>query len=119
LHIQQSLKTISTWGKVFGYLMIISGAISALGGLLAFLVGAIPGVICIFLGLYLLRSAKKAEDLQRGYDDRTLAELLENYAKYLRLQGIMMIIAIVLYALMFVIWGGLIFATLGDSSSYY
>lgn len=118
---QKDLQTISKWGKFLGYVMIVMGALSALSGLFAFLVGAIPGIIMIFLGLYLLRSAKQADVLLRQYDEYALSEMLSNYAKFLKLNGIYMIVSLVLVVLMFVgmFVFGLALGGLADPSYYY
>lgn len=118
---QRDLQAISKWGKFLGYVFIVTGVLSALMGVWAFVVGAIPGVITIFLGLYLLRSAKQADVLVRQYDEYALSEMLAYYAKFLKLQGVFMLVYLGLVAL-FVVMGlsGAFFAgSLLDSSYYY
>jgi hypothetical protein len=89
------LQSIAKWGKFLGYLMIVYGAIYALLTIIT-VVGVGLGVLFIFSGLFLVRSGKQAEVLLHQYDERALSELLENYAKYLKLNGILMIVSVVL-----------------------
>jgi Trk-type K+ transport system membrane component len=95
MEMQAHLNSIAKWGKFLGYLYIIFGAIDAILGLFAFIIGAIPGVIMIFLGIFLLRTGKEAENLLQEYDERPLTEMLNNIAKYFKVMGILMIIGIV------------------------
>ena len=120
MDMQRSLNTISKWGKFLGYLFIVCGALTGLGGLFFFIIGAIPGVVQIFLGVFLLRSAKEAEALLRQYDETSLATMLDNYAKYLKLTGIFMLIYIILTVviLLFTFTGAIIFGDLIDSMNY-
>lgn len=118
---QAHLNSIAKWGKFLGYVYIVVGAIDALFGLFAFVVGAIPGVIMIFLGLFLLRAGKEAENLLREYDERPLTELLNNFAKYLKVMGILFIIGIVFAIIMIILafTGAFFFGDLLDSMNYY
>lgn len=110
----ENLKKISYWGKVSGYALIVAGVINALyGAIVGFLVGGLPGIITIFLGLYLLRSAKQAELLAND-NGGSMDELLSNYAKFLKFNGILMIISVVLLViLMFAV--GIILASISST----
>ncbi|MCA1064491.1 DUF5362 family protein (plasmid) [Rossellomorea sp. AcN35-11] len=109
-HSVESLKGIQKWGKFMGYLTIIMGVIHALLGLFAFVVGAIPGIVTIFLGLFILRAAKNAEKLVIGYDEHSMNEMLDNFRKYLKVQGILLIISLVLLVVTMLFYG-VIFAS--------
>jgi len=105
----ESLKKISRWGKFLGYIFMIFGAFSALGGLFAMVVGAIPGVLQVFLGLYLYRSAKEADKLLHQMDENAIGKILDNYAKFLKLNGILMIISFIIMIIFFVFFGAVMY----------
>ncbi|MFT8317652.1 MAG: DUF5362 family protein [Sporolactobacillus sp.] len=102
-----TFSTIASWGKFSGIMMIIFGAISAVTGLFAFIVGAAPGVLEVFLGVYLLRSSEAAADLKSGRDPNGQELVLDYYAKFLKMFGIILIIGLALLAL------GIILAIVG------
>lgn len=54
----KTLISISKWGKATGILFIIMGAITALSGAFFFLIGAVPGVLQIISGIFLMRDRK-------------------------------------------------------------
>lgn len=103
MKIEDSLRSIAKWGTFLGYVFIITGVLSALSGLFIFLVGAIPGLVNIFLGLFLLRSGKHASHLCKNYHEAELSGLLENYAKYLKVHGILFVVTLSLLTLMVVL----------------
>ncbi|MFD2115758.1 DUF5362 family protein [Paenibacillus yanchengensis] len=110
-----TLRGIQKWGKFVGWFTVVMGVISALFGLLAFVVGAIPGVISIFLGLFLIRSAESAGRLVLEYDTGQMDGLFDNYKKYLKLQGILMIINLVVLIVGLLGYGAVIIALLTGS----
>nr|WP_295974177.1 DUF5362 family protein [uncultured Bacillus sp.] len=118
---QTHINSIAKWGKFLGYVYIIVGAIYALFGLFAFIVGAIPGVIMIFLGIFLLRAGKEADNLLREYEEQPMAEMLNNISKFLKVTGILMIIGFVLaiISIIFALTGAFFFGDFIDSMNYY
>lgn len=99
------LQQMSKWAGFLGIMTIISGTISALSGLLFFIVGAIPGVITIILGLK-LRAAKRYADelLAAPTEDETRINLLfMNLNTYFKIQGILIIVGFVLAILSIVL----------------
>lgn len=107
---EQSLQRIVTWGKILGILFMIMGGLNALMGLFAFIIGAIPGVIMVYLGYLIYRTGKNAEEFIETKENASLAELLDNYGKYLFVQGILMFISIGLMIIGFIIFFISIFA---------
>lgn len=116
----KNLRAIAKWGKFLGYAFIVMGVLYALFTFWT-VIGIGYGAIFVFLGLYLLRSGKQAETLLRQYDERALYELLENYAKFLKLNGIVLIIGLVLMVvgLVFMIGTGFMFGEMLSDYSYY
>lgn len=98
---EQSLRRIVTWGKILGVVLMIFGGINALLGLFAFIVGAIPGVIMIYLGYLVFRSGKNAAEFIETKENVALADLLDNYGKFLMVQGIVLFVYIGLMIIMF------------------
>jgi hypothetical protein len=97
---QETLKKLITWINLVSILSIVIGAISALFGLLAVLIGAIPGVLMIIMGVKLL-SAKKAAQELLTMEDQSLAApklelLLSEITTYFKIQGILYIISVIM-----------------------
>ncbi|MFH0346247.1 DUF5362 family protein [Bacillus vallismortis] len=90
----KTLISISKWGKATGILFIIMGAITALSGAFFFLIGAVPGVLQIISGIFLMRSAKEAGQMAEHNSGQSEDLMLENYAKFVKMQGIYLIVSI-------------------------
>lgn len=90
------MSRISTWGKFVGVLTIIGGAFSAIVGLAFFLVGAIPGIIAVYSGYLLYQTGVNATNYVDGGSEFLIEDLLENFGKYLWIQGMLMIINMVI-----------------------
>lgn len=110
----ESLKRISTWGKILGILMMIAGGLSALSGIFAFVIGAIPGLVTTFMGYLLFKTGKDAQEFLESQSEESIASLLDNYAKYLFLNGILLIITLVLVITMVLVLGASFFSLLGS-----
>ncbi|MFZ5642953.1 MAG: DUF5362 family protein [Bacillota bacterium] len=99
---RDQLRELSKWAGFVGIMTIIFGAISAVFGLFAMIIGAIPGIIMIVLGVK-LRNAKKYADqlLAAGPEgnDTSINMLFINLNNYFKIQGILIIIYLVLMAL--------------------
>ncbi|MGF7534502.1 DUF5362 family protein [Bacillus mexicanus] len=92
--VNKTLISISKWGKATGILFIVMGAITALSGAFFFLIGAIPGVLQIIAGIFLMRSAKEAGQMAEHKSGQAEDLMLENYAKFVKMQGIYLIVSI-------------------------
>ncbi|CAN2248595.1 DUF5362 family protein [Bacillus vallismortis] len=90
----KTLVSISKWGKATGILFIIMGALTALSGAFFFLIGAVPGVLQIIAGIFLMRSAKEAGQMAEHNSEQSEDLMLENYAKFVKMQGIYLIVSI-------------------------
>lgn len=109
--VNRSLISISKWGKATGILFIIVGAFAALSGAFFFLIGAIPGVLQIIAGIFLMRSANEAGQMAAQFNELTEEHMLENYAKFVKMQGIYLIVTVGLSVLGIVLF--VILMTLG------
>ncbi len=99
--LQNSIARIATWGKISGILTIIFGALSAIGGLFAYVVGAIPGIIQIILGYFLFQIGKEAASLKVNMEDeQAQLKVFDYLGKYVFWYGIMIIASIVLTILL-------------------
>lgn len=101
---QTVLKRISSWGKFVGILMIIVGVLTAISGLFAFIVGAIPGVIMIIMAVYIYKSAKSADEYLHAEDGEALYRLLDYYGRFLLLSGIIYIIYIAMFVISIILF---------------
>lgn len=97
---RETLNQLSSWMGFVGIMTIIAGAISAIGGLFAFVIGAIPGVITIILGVK-LRNAKQNADAMiasaaENIDTAQFNLFAANLNTYFKIQGILIIVSLVL-----------------------
>ncbi len=92
---QQGLKTLAKWGKITGIFSMIAGGLSALTGLIVFIVGAIPGLIVAWMGYLLFNAAKSADRLSHDWNEDELDLLIESIGKYLMVNGILIIMGII------------------------
>jgi len=85
-----------------GTITLVFGALAAIAGLFAFLIGAIPGIINIILGLK-LREAKRYADqlLASDRDPAYLNRLFGSLNSYFKVTGILLIINIAIFVLGF------------------
>lgn len=88
------LLRISKWGKIVGIIMFIYGLISTIAGLFIFIVGAIPGLLSMYLAHLLFETGKKADEYLDSELDYKLYDMLDNFGKYLLITGILLIIDI-------------------------
>jgi len=109
----QSLHSITKWGKVGSIFLYISGGLSILSGFWLVLPAAI-GVFLIMMGIHVQKSVKAAEQLIQA-PDTSYEELLEQYAKMMKMQTLFAISSIAAVILSFIaivlmfILGGLAF----------
>lgn len=103
--IREQLRDFAKWAGILGWITLISGGINALFGLTAFIIGAVPGIISIILGLKLLEAKKHAKVLvdTDGADENEMYLLIKEITSYFKIQGIMTIIAIVLVIVIFIL----------------
>ena len=116
---KEQLKQMSTWTGFVGIMTIIGGVLSCIS-----IVGIIPGIISIILGLK-LRSAKKySDEIIANPDDSMQAGkvnlLMSDLTVYFKVQGILIIVGFVfaVIAIIFSISMGA-FAFSQFSNSYY
>ncbi len=100
---REKLQQLSAWMGFVGIITIIGGALSALAGVFAFVVGAIPGIITIILGLK-LRNAKQHADamLLESMDEALPGSFnlfIANLNTYFKIQGILIILSMVMAVL--------------------
>jgi len=107
---EQTFKRISTWGRALGIFMMITGGISALFGLTFFVIGSIPGLITAYLGYLVYKTGKSAKSFIQKQDEESLNTLLEGYAKYLLVNGILLIVSLAFILISFMLGGFALFA---------
>lgn len=97
------LKELAFWSKFVGWCFLITGIISALIGLFALIIGAIPGVITSVMGWKLIKASSHAEKLSHSENDEvTFEAFLQNYLTFFKIQGILFMISIVISILSFI-----------------
>ncbi|MBG9770542.1 DUF5362 family protein [Bacillus vallismortis] len=124
----KSLSDIAKWGKVSGILLIVMGSLATLSTLMT-VIGAIPGVLLIISGVFLMRSAKAAAEAEGNLAGSAGENMLENYGKFIKMQLfyaassiISALIGIALLIFIFVIIGIAAYEstdTYEDPDSYY
>jgi hypothetical protein len=111
---QDNIQSFIKWSNIVGILSIVFGALAALAGIAAFLIGAIPGVLMILAGLKLLNAKRAAEGLV-GIEDPTLLvekfdQLISESTAFFKFQGIYYIVSIVLSIIGIIAWFAVIAA---------
>lgn len=115
---QETVNKLITWTNFVGILSIVFGALSALGGVFAFVIGAIPGVVMIIMGVKLLNAKKAAQELLM-IEDQSIAipkldQLLSEITTYFKIQGILYIVSIAVGILSVIIYIAFIASFLGS-----
>ncbi|MFY4774510.1 DUF5362 family protein [Metabacillus sp. RGM 3146] len=114
-----SISKISYWGRLTGWFMAIAGGLCALTGLFAFVIGAIPGVLELIIGIFLIKAANKAGDLKLEQTDQNFGEFVSNLAVYFKIQGILLLVGIALFLIGAIFWGTVIINLINHSGSSY
>ena len=98
INLKEQLQKLSTWTGVVGWITIISGIISTIGGLFLFIIGAIPDIITIVLRAKLISARKHANTLviNEALDDSEMLALISNLTTYFKIHGLLIIIGIIL-----------------------
>ena len=113
--LREELKQFSKWANIVGIFTIIFGGLSALSGLFIFIIGAIPGIIMIIVGIKLLNAKKQADEIigldGSEYDDK-IQTLIKNLTQYFKLQGILYIISFVftIIVIILIVGGGMMYS---------
>lgn len=108
-----TIQRIAKWGKFTGIVTMICGAISALSGVFAFVVGAIPGLIIAWFGYLVYKTAEHASKYLHDKNQQHVEDILDMYGKLLKFYGIYMIFSVVLFFFMFIAFFGIIGAAMG------
>ncbi len=99
------LRQLSAWMGFVAVITIISGVISVVTGLFTFILGAIPGIITIVLGVKLRNAKHYLDDIimvPAGADySMQLNMFATNLNTYFKIQGVLIIIIIVLIIIIF------------------
>ncbi|NPV91116.1 MAG: hypothetical protein HPY50_10135 [Firmicutes bacterium] len=93
-----TLSETSKWAGLAGILTIILGALLAFCGLFAFIIGALPGVIVIIMGVMLRKAKQRADDILMTQDPspEKLSLMLQSLNSYLKITFIYAIVMIAL-----------------------
>lgn len=89
------LETLNKWSGFVGIMTIITGALTCLGAIGTFGISLIPGIIQIILGVK-LRNAKTSIDKYLAGNTGEINGIFESLGAYLKLQGILIIVGLVL-----------------------
>ena len=84
---EQTRDSLVGWMKFVGIITMISGILSAIGGVFFFIIGAAPGVLTAIAGFKVLDAAKNAEN-------NDVASFMENMRVYFLMLGILIILSL-------------------------
>ncbi len=94
------LLQLRSWLGFVGIMTVIGGAISAISGLFAFIIGAVPGIITVILGVKLLGAKKTVdtmlEESSAGISPATFDKFIDSLRGYFKIMGILIIIGLIL-----------------------
>jgi|SRR5699024_711849 len=93
----KDLKRLSFLGQFVGYVMIAYSIFIALQGLIPYLIGAIPGLIGIYMGKLLYDTGSEGKELLRfnGKNFIAVNEILKKISILLIITGILLFILII------------------------
>ena len=91
------------WAGILGIILIISGVLSAISGVFFFIVGAIPGIITIVLGVKLRETKKYADELLASESHESLNPMINSLASFFKIQGVLIIVIFVIMVLSFLL----------------
>lgn len=119
---QENLQSFIKWTNIVGILSIVFGALAALAGIAAFLVGAIPGVLMILAGVKLLNAKRTATELLDIFDSETATEkfnqLIVDSTAFFKFQGIYYIASLVMSVIGIIIWFTVVAAMISQMQLY-
>lgn len=92
------LASNAAWIKFLAILNIISGAISCIT-----IIGAIVGWLPIWLGVILLKAANSAREAESTGSQTELTEALQKVGLYFKINGILIVIMLAFYAIVFIL----------------
>ncbi|SDC35621.1 DUF5362 family protein [Geotoga petraea] len=92
------VEKLGKWTYFIGILSLIGGIIGVIGGLFAYGVGAIPGIITIFMAIKLMkiRNSAMAYKYDEGKNEKHIEEILDNLRVYFTIQGVLIIVSLVM-----------------------
>jgi hypothetical protein len=91
------LQKLSSWTGTVAWITVISGVISAVIGLFAFVVGSIPGIITIIMGMKLFNAREHARAASVAEENETeLTGMIKDLSIYFKIQAICAVIGVVL-----------------------
>ncbi len=105
--LSQPLASGKGWIKFVGIFNIIVGALQAIS-----IIGLLWAWIPIWQGVLLLQAGAAAERAQLAGDEVGLRQALDRLRVYFVIQGVLFIISLVLMALMFLLFFGVIMAAI-------
>lgn len=119
---QENIQSFIKWTNLVAIFSIILGALAALAGVFAFLIGAIPGVILIIAGVKLLNVKKAAAELVAIEDptvfNERLNSLMSESAGFFKLQGIYYIVGIIMSIIGVILYVAVVAAFINSMPMY-
>lgn len=100
----KDLKRISFLGQFVGYVMIAYSLFITLQGLSPYIVGALPGLVGIYMGKLLYDTGSEGKVLLRSKGKNFIAanEILKKISISLMITGILLFILIISYTIIFI-----------------
>lgn len=119
---QENIQRFIKWTNIVAILSVIFGSLAAIGGVVAFIIGAAPGVLMIIAGVKLL-SAKKAAQELIGIEDpilfsEKLNQLIAESTAFFKFQGIYFIASIILGILGIIVYSFVAIAFVNNFPMY-
>jgi hypothetical protein len=115
MELEKSIRMIGYWSKFMGYTTLIFGILQLFSGIFTLGIGSVIGIVQIFLGFYLIKSANEADKFLGNLSENNLNEMLTYLGKYMRLQGVSLILGISLFILGCLVFGSFMIAMIHES----
>jgi hypothetical protein len=98
LMLHSIIDSLSGWMKFIGIFTIVIGSITCIG-----VISAAIGIPLIFAGIALIKGSKSIKNYKQYSSPYTLHEVFTSLNKYFKIQGILAIMGIVLFAIYIVV----------------
>ena len=101
---EKQLKSLKIWSILCGIFYIVTGALFAIAGLALAFVGALPGVMILFIGVLYVLMRWRAKQFQKDRSEQKIADILFSIKATIIMQFVTMglFFGVVIYTLFYV-----------------
>ena len=100
---EKQVHSLKTWSMICGILYVLAGVVFALVGLGAVFIGAIPGVMLLFIGIFYLLIAWRSIQFKKSPSTDKVADILRfvKYTIIIQMTSIVLFVGGVVYTIIY------------------